>query len=78
MCRRDSGEERREKGGKKPNLCNSNEKTIDHGEAGGRHVEPVGRLNPSASFREKNKMINFITNVGAAHRTNEPEWGTKN
>lgn len=43
----------------------------------GRHVEPVGRLNPSASFRKKNKMINLITNVGVAHQTNEPEWGKK-
>lgn len=41
----------------------------------GRHVEPVGRLNPPASFWEKNKMINLITNVGVAHQTNEPEWG---
>lgn len=43
----------------------------------GRHVKPVGRLNPSASFRDKNKMINLITNVGVAHRTNVPERGSK-
>lgn len=78
MCRRDREKERRGEGGGEKNIFASEIRrpsiTVRRE---GRHVEPVGRLNPSASFREKNKMIHLITNVGVAHQTNEPEWGKK-
>lgn len=51
--------------------------TLRQGLGGGRHVEPVGRLNPSASFRVKNKIINLLTNLGVVHQTNEPGWKKK-